>query len=141
VRLTVIPGLPGTPEDEADLAVNLSLTDVRDAGTLADYAGEVQMRGTIRITDRASGTAGDESGTVQDLEVPVNASCAVTTATQVGATCSVATTLDAVVPGVIDEGERSVWEMGQVEVHDGGPDGDADTPGNTVFARQGIFVP
>ena len=32
--------------------------------------------------------------------------------------------------------------MSQAEVLDGGPDGDVDTPtGNTVFARQGVFVP
>ena len=51
------------------------------------------------------------------------------------------TTLDAVLPGVVAEGARAVWQLGQVEVLDGGPDGDVDTPGNTVFARQGIFVP
>jgi hypothetical protein len=35
-----------------------------------------------------------------------------------------------------------VWELGQVRVDDGGPDGNADTPiGNTPFMVQGIFVP
>ena len=58
-----------------------------------------------------------------------------------GAVCSVSTTLDAVLPGVVAERARSVWELGQVEVLDGGPDGDVDTPGNAVFARQGIFIP
>jgi hypothetical protein len=32
--------------------------------------------------------------------------------------------------------------MAQVQVYDGGPDGDADTPaGDTLFAVQGIFIP
>ena len=31
-------------------------------------------------------------------------------------------------PGIIDEGDAHVWELGQVEVLDGGPDGDVDTP-------------
>jgi hypothetical protein len=31
--------------------------------------------------------------------------------------------------------------MGPVEVLDGGSDGDVDTPGNQVFARQGLFIP
>ena len=44
-------------------------------------------------------------------------------------------------PGVVAERARAIWELGQVEVRDGGPDGDADTPDNAVFARQGIFVP
>ena len=39
------------------------------------------------------------------------------------------------------EGKRSIWEMGQVQVDDGGPDGVAATQPNTLFARQGVFVP
>jgi hypothetical protein len=31
--------------------------------------------------------------------------------------------------------------MQDVEVHDGGADGDVDTQDNGVFARQGLFVP
>ena len=34
-----------------------------------------------------------------------------------------------------------MWELGAVEVYDGGPDGDAETADNTVFAVQGVFVP
>ena len=141
VKVGAIAGLPGTPEDEADVSVVLSLTDVRTRPALADYAGEVQLRGTLRITDRANGTALDESGTVQDLQVPVDAACGVTPDPAVGSTCNVTTTLDAVMPGVVDEGVRGIWETAQFEVLDGGPDGDTGTPGNTVFARQGLFVP
>ena len=40
------------------------------------------------------------------------------------------------------EGKRALWQLGAIEVLDGGSDGDADTPGgNTVFLRQGFFVP
>jgi hypothetical protein len=38
-------------------------------------------------------------------------------------------------------GLRSVWEFGDVQLMDGGADGDADTPGNSLFATQGLFVP
>jgi hypothetical protein len=141
VKLTVIAGTPGTSQDEADVALALSLTDVRQVGTLLDYAGELQMRSTIRITDRASGDVSEMSGTVEDLEVPVDAPCAITVGLAAGSTCGVTTSLDAVLPGIVDEGERSIWELGQVEVLDGGPDGVADTPNNSVFARQGVFVP
>ena len=41
----------------------------------------------------------------------------------------------------MDEGARAVWELGPVAVLDGGSDGDVDTPDNTVFARQGVYVP
>jgi hypothetical protein len=58
-----------------------------------------------------------------------------------GSDCNVATTADAVMPGVVDEGSRAVWQLQSIDVLDGGPDGDVDTPGNAVFARSGIFVP
>ena len=51
------------------------------------------------------------------------------------------TTFDAIVPGAVKEGTRAVWQFGQFTVQDGGPDGDAGTAPNTVFARQGVFVP
>jgi hypothetical protein len=51
------------------------------------------------------------------------------------------TTADGVVPGAAVERRRAIWEVGQVELLDGGSDGVASTPGNTVFARQGVFVP
>jgi hypothetical protein len=44
-------------------------------------------------------------------------------------------------PGAIKEGRRSIWQLGQVVVYDGGLDGDTATAPNTVFARQGIFIP
>ena len=43
--------------------------------------------------------------------------------------------------GVVREGRRSIWEIGQVQVFDGGADGDADTADNTLFAVQGTFTP
>ena len=45
------------------------------------------------------------------------------------------------VPGSVPEGKRSVWQFGQVSVNDGGADGLASTGPNTVFAKQGIFIP
>jgi hypothetical protein len=101
----------------------------------------VRLRGAIRITDRVNGPALDVPGTIQDLDVPVDAPCTTTPDPAVGSTCGVVTTFDAVSPGIIREGKRSVWGLGQIEVLDGGPDGDAGTPGNGVFARQGVFVP
>ena len=65
----------------------------------------------------------------------------VATAGSVGATCSVTTTFDAVMPGVVREGERAIWELDAIELTDGGADGLASTAPNTRFAKQGIFVP
>ena len=41
LRLATMTGNPVTPGDQADVAVWLSITDVRESGTLADYTGEV----------------------------------------------------------------------------------------------------
>ena len=43
--------------------------------------------------------------------------------------------------GLVPEGKRSIWEFGQVTVNDGGADGLVSTGPNTVFAKQGIFIP
>jgi len=141
VRYRVRPGDPATPADEADVAVAFRLTDVRVAATLEDYTGELQPRPSVRVTDRFSGAVANEPGTVEDLALPATAPCGATAETNIGATCSLTTTLDALVPGIVQEGGRAIWELSRIEVLDGGPDGDADTSDNEVLARQGIFVP
>jgi hypothetical protein len=44
-------------------------------------------------------------------------------------------------PGAVLDGRRAVWQVGQVEVLDGGSDGEASTTPNTRFLVQGVFVP
>jgi hypothetical protein len=47
-----------------------------------------------------------------------------------------------VLPGVVSEGRRSIWELGPVEVFDGGADGLASSADdNSRLAEQGLFVP
>jgi hypothetical protein len=126
-----------------DVQVNVSVTDVRRAQDLADYAGALQVQSIVRVTDRnnASGATTGQGATVVDFPFPVNAGCAPTSDLGVGSTCAVDTSLDAVVPGAIRAGDRAIWELGTVEVYDGGADGDPGTAGNTLFARQGLFAP
>ena len=51
-------------------------------------------------------------------------------------------TVDAVLgAGAIKETMRTIWQLGQVRVNDGGPDGVVSTTPNTLFAVQGLFVP
>jgi hypothetical protein len=59
----------------------------------------------------------------------------------VGATCSVSTSLDAVVPGMATDGKRTTMELGPVQVYDGGASGVAGAADAQVFERQGVFVP
>ena len=141
VRFAVVPGDPATPADEADVRLDVSLTDVRRAGDLSDYDGELLLDAGARITDRRNGAAADEPATMVDVPFPAIVGCAPTASTATGATCSLASSFDAILPGVIAEGDRAVWQLGAVEVRDGGSDGDPRTHPNGLFARQGLFVP
>jgi hypothetical protein len=141
-RYGVIVGTPGGVDD-SDVRFTFQLTDVRHQGTLADYTGELQATAVLRVTDRLGGPATPppgEAGTVTDFERSLTVQCAATGSTA-GATCSGTTTLDALVPGTVPEGKRSIWAFGRVQVNDGGADGIVSTTPNTLFAVQGVFVP
>jgi Acetyl xylan esterase (AXE1) len=126
----------------SDVLVNTSVTDVRVRGTLADYTGELDVGQAVQITDRLNGPAGDEPGTVEAQPFRFAVPCAATTETTVGATCSLSSSFNAVVPGSIVAGARSIWQLRDVQVFDGGADGQAGTTSdNTLFERQGVFAP
>jgi WD40 repeat protein len=139
VTLITANGNPATAADEADVRVDTSLTDVRRRSDLSDYTGEIGLRLPLRITDRNNTGAGP--ATVSDTSLQVTVPCVGTGATTVGSTCAASTTVEAVVPGAVKEGVRSIWELSQLRVYDGGADGDADTADNSLFAVQGVFVP
>jgi hypothetical protein len=139
-----------------DLLLKANITDVRcRAGTSAsvcgsansadgaDYSGELQGSTTLRISDHYNGPSLNEAATVTDLPLAVNVSCASTTSTTIGGTCSVDTSANAVQPGAIPDGgvSRAVVELAQIKVADGGQDGQAATADNTPFAIEGVFVP
>ena len=44
-------------------------------------------------------------------------------------------------PGTIIESKRTIVQLAQIRVYDGGSDGLAATPGNSLFEVQGLFVP
>src|SRR4029078_5137107 len=111
-----IPGTAATPADEADAVFTFSLTDVRRRIGLADYAGELQAVTTMRAPDKNSNPSGTAPATLTDVEVPVTIPCTPTGDTSVGSTCSVTTTFEALTPGMVREGARSVWQLGQVVV-------------------------
>ena len=135
----MLVGDPATAADEADVAIEARITDVRVRSTLADYTGTLGLVSTVRITDKNNGT-GPEPATLTDLDMRAFMPCAATTGTA-GATCSLNTSYDAIAPGTVVESRRSVWELGRVRVSDGGSDNNAFTEPNTLFATQGLFVP
>jgi hypothetical protein len=142
LRWVVIPGDPGGPDD-ADVAITFSTTDVRDKTTLADYTGELRARVDLRITDKLNGATGNDSATVSDTPYGFTIPCTATGGTaNIGSSCSLTTSADALTGGTVLETRRTIWQLGAIEVLDGGSDGDGDTAaGNTVFLRQGVFIP
>ena len=153
IRLDVQAGVPGPPED-SDVLIKSNITDVRctPAGGAAvctsanaadgpDYSGEVQGNAIIRISDHYNGPGLNEAATVQDIPFPVNATCANVASTTIGGTCNANTSANAAVPGSVKDTQRAVVEIAQLQVNDGGADGQVATADNTLFEVQGIFIP
>jgi hypothetical protein len=132
------------PTPNADVRIQVSVTDVRNKADLSDYKGELRADAGLRITDKDNSASGGTPGpgTVSDTSFPVTVPCAATADTTIGSTCSVTTSANTLTPNAVVSGNRAIWEMGQVQVYDGGADGVASTVGdNTLFMDEGVFIP
>jgi hypothetical protein len=158
---TTTSGTCSTPPGMAapDVRLETSITDVRcrlgasgqgscEGGELSDYVGGLETSLRIQLTDKSSGPDGGpytEAATTESVSIDYAASCqpnsAGGSATAIGASCSAVTRANAVAPGAVVAGKRAIWELDQVRLLDGGSDGSVATAPNTVFARQGVFVP
>jgi hypothetical protein len=143
VRFHVITGDPAKPAlDESDVSVVVDIADVRQQAGLGDYGGELSATFAVSLTDRLNGTFRTEPATAQTMDFTFAVPCASTLDPAIGSKCSVATTADTVVPGMVRGSQESIWELRPVRVFDGGSDGIASTSAdNTLFAVQGVFVP
>jgi WD40-like Beta Propeller Repeat len=140
----------------SDASLNVSLTDVRcarylgygsystfgscanqEVGPLRDYTANLGLEYDIQITDRsnsgAAGTLPTQTITFPPHVFP-NGSipCTATADTSIGSTCSLSTTFNARVPGLIVAGKRASWEFKGARVTD-------ET--GTTFAVPGTFQP
>ena len=122
-------------------ATNAAVCNQANAADGPDYSGQIQGKATIRISDHYNGPGLNEAATVVDIPFPVNGQCANTAATNTGGLCTVNTTANAVVAGSVKDAQRGVIEISQLQITDGGPDGQVATPDNTLFEVQGIFIP
>lgn len=149
VKLEALTGNPATEADEADVALTVSITDVRNHPVGTDYAGRVGVLTNLQVTDNSNAAERPEPGTGQTTPLEFAVQCAATVDSTIGGTCSLATTYDALIPGAVQERQRAIWELGQVQVRDAGPNGtgyaacpptcgDGDETG---FMRQGVFIP
>ena len=151
------PPCPAVGETE-DVSIKGSITDVRCASTNAacpggpgsDYGGVLLAVSAIRATDKLNGVFGSGAGTAADVPFDIPITCTVTSATTAGSTCAVNTSADALYPGIAREQSRSVWQLGELRVHDAGPNGTGYGAGcpptcgdgdEQVYLQQGLFVP
>jgi hypothetical protein len=147
VVYTALVGDANTLANEADVRITTSITDVRKKSDLTDYAGQLQEVATLRVTDRFNSAdlatqPANDTGTGTDTPFPATVPCTTTPSNAaVGSICSLTTTANALAPNLVVESKRTVWELGPVQVFDGGSDGVASTSGNTLFMDQGLFVP
>jgi hypothetical protein len=95
----------------------------------------------MQITDKSNGSVPQDPGTVTEFLAGFSVPCAATSDTTIGASCSLTTTGDTLIPGLVKEGARTMWQLGQLYATDGGADNVAITDPNSVFMRQGVFVP
>ena len=143
--------------DQSDVKITNTLTGIycrgvsgscASAGSL--YAGKVMANTNLRITDRLNGPEQNVPATAEDYPLQWGIQCT-------GGSCSMVTSADSIIPAVAKEGKRSVWQLSQLRVFDGGSDGNlvsapapgsggcppacAGNGGEAVFLHQGLFVP
>jgi hypothetical protein len=154
----MIIALPGDPftttADEADVRFQTTITDVRcrgaavpgcEGGPLSDYTGSLREMFSLAIEDKYNGGSATDTArgpTFSPYQMPFMLTIPCTaTATDPGATCTIDTTADSLIPGVVIERKRAQWELGRIEVWDAGEDGNPASDDNALFAVQGLFVP
>jgi hypothetical protein len=141
VRWAVVNGNPNTEANEADVKLTVNLADIRNNPTLTDYTGQVTAQTDLQITDQLNAPETPEPGTMQTIQYQAPVTCVATPSTSIGSTCSLDTTANALVPGTVLESRRTIWQFGQMQIKDAGLDGIRGNADDTVFLRQGVFVP
>ena len=81
----------------------------------SDYTGELEGRLTFELTDKASEPV-PTVATTQPFPISFAVPCAATADTVVGATCDVATDVNALIPGALADGLRAILETAPVEI-------------------------
>jgi hypothetical protein len=147
VSLTVQPGDRFTAADEADISINVNMTDVRSGSeTGADYNPNVSgpdmtFVSRMRLTDYYNGATQVVAGTATETDFAVPVDCVDTTDTAVGATCGTNTTAEALMPGFAPEGKRTIINMFRARLNDAGVNGVRGDSDDKLFAQQGYYVP
>jgi hypothetical protein len=143
VQLKAVVGNLSTPADEADITINSRATQIRKRSDQTAYTGRAILDAVIRLTDMGNGASGLDSATVQDKELALPANCTT-------GTCTMNTSVDALVPGLVKEGKQMIFRTLSLGYKDAGPDGNigvaacgpnCGTGDEKVFLREAVFEP
>jgi hypothetical protein len=131
------PCYPGAGSSTACIASTDVTQTASIPGGSVNGTGKFQGNG-IRITDQNNQPF--PSATMVNIAFPIPMDC-LPTATADGSSCGVNTTASALAPGSVGAGYSAVWQIGQIQLKDSGPDGTRGNSDDQVFASQGIFEP
>jgi hypothetical protein len=96
----------------------------------------------LRITDSNNGSNNDSAATAADGGFPIPMDCLPTPSdSTIGSICGVNTSANALSPGVVRAGDAAVWQLGEFQVLDAGPDGIRGNSDDQTLAAQGIYIP
>ena len=152
VRLRALPGNSTTAADEADIDLTVFANDVIRTADGTDFTGQLPLRTTLRITDRANGFFENEAATATDVPFSALVDCVDTPISNSGGSCSLSTSADTLVPGIAREGKRAVISALSVDLLDRGPDDTIDPVSGSCpptcgsgdeqpFLTEGVFTP
>jgi Tol biopolymer transport system component len=149
--LGVMPSNPATPANEADIALEASLTDIQTK-TGADYnpnpsGPDLTAHARVRLTDLRNctptpcGGPYDKPATTTDTFLTFPVDCVEITTPNTGASCSANTSANALTPGFAQEGKGTVVQSFRVLVDDSGANGIRADSDDRIFMMQGVFAP
>jgi hypothetical protein len=95
----------------------------------------------LRVSDSLNGPSLSDPATVVDPDFSVPIACVATASSPAGSDCDVATSANAVAPGMVREGKDMVLQAFRVRLNDAGANGTPGDSDDRVFAQQGIYVP
>ena len=135
-------GNPGTQTDEADVLLALSLTDVRCAGDLSDYTGELSAPGSrCAAPTRRTSPFGTTPATMVDRTFSFDATCTATGGRGgrhlLGADQRRRAPTRHRAGGPARDLGAGTGPASSTAV----PDGDTATEDNTLFEVGGVFIP
>jgi hypothetical protein len=90
------------------VTVDLTVTDIRPPSLIGEYTAQLSLELPLRLTDKINGPSGREDGTLSDSTLRVPVQCSSTADTTIGGLCSLATTADSVIPGLVTESRRTI---------------------------------